>query len=304
MFTSTIRVIKFALQNFRRNIWLSIATVSMLVLTLLSVNVLVALNVLGKTAVRSVEERIDVTASFVPDVSEQVVTEVSSYFSALEQVKSVELISSEKALEEFKAKHENNPQILRSLEELEKNPFGPTLVIRANSTSDYPFILEALENPTYREFIVSKNFADHELIISRINNLTARLRAFGISLAAFFAIIAILIIMNTIRVAIYTYREEIGIMKLVGASNWFVRAPFLFESLIYSLLAVAITAIIVLPVSAIVEPQLQNFFEGVPVGLLGFFRDNFFIVFGVELLALVVLNMISSATALGKYLKN
>lgn len=304
MFTSFIRVIIFAARNFWRNIWLSVITVSMLVLTLLSVNVLVVLRVLGETAVRAVEARIDITASFVPGTSADIVGEVRSYLLGLSQVVSIQTITDEEALQAFKERHKQNPQLLRSLEEIEGNPFGPTLVIRARSTSDYPFILEALENPSYRSHIQNKNFADHAAITRRIMNLTDQLEKFGIILASVFAVIAALIVFNTIRVAIYAYREEIGIMKLVGASSWFIRAPFLVEGIFYSVIATALAALIVFPVLAVAEPYLQMFFENIPVGLTSYFWSHFAAIFGLECAALIVLNTLSSSFAVGRYLKS
>lgn len=303
MLTSVARVIKFAFQNFWRNIWLSVITVTILILTLLTVNILVMLQVLGDMAVRSVEERIDLTVSMQPETSPETVAELRAYISSLAQATSVALISPEEALAEFRERHADNPQILESLEELEGNPFGATLVVRARSTADYPFILETLENPSYRDSIQDKNFTDHEAVIERISRITDRLRRFGVALAGVFSVIAVLIIMNTIRVAIYTYREEIGIMKLVGASNWFVRMPFLLESIIYSVLAVVITALIVFPAVAAIEPYLERFFESTSVGLLEFFTSQAVFVFGYELLALVVLTIFSTSLAVGRYLK-
>jgi len=303
MFTSTRRVIKFAFQNFWRNIWLSVITVSMLVLTLLVVNIVISLHVLGGQAVKQIEDKIDITVTFQPGASDQTVGEVRSYLASLNQVTNIDSVSSDQALNDFKEQHKNDPQILRSLDEVGENPFGPTLIVSARSSQDFPFILEALENPSFASDIETKNFIDHEALIGKVNGLTGRLKEFGAILAGIFAAIAILIIFNTIRVAIFAYREEIGIMKLVGASNWFVRTPFLLESIIYSILSVAITAAIVFPIIVLVEPTLVRFFDGNSVGLLDFFKNNWLVVFGSQLVVLIALNMISSAMAMGKYLR-
>ncbi len=303
MFSSLTRIFKFAIQNFWRNIWLSLVTVTMLVLTLLVVNILISLQVMGQAARREVEKKIDLTVGFKPGVSEKVVTEVQSYLGSLSQVVAVEEISATEALESFRRRHQNNPAVLISLEEVGGNPFGPSLVVRARGSQDYPFILEALENPTYREYVQDKDFIDHELVISRINTIVSRFRNFGVALAGIFAIIAVLIIFNTIRVAIYTYREEIGIMKLVGASNWFVRLPFLLESVFYSLLAVGLTAVIVFPAATFLEPVLTRFFDGETVGLVAYFKLHGLGIFSSQLLALIFLNIVSSLLAMGRYLR-
>lgn len=303
MITALIRIVKFAAQNFWRNVWLSVATVTMLVLTLIVITLLISVQVIGSEAVRQVEDKIDITVAMAPEATEQVVSEIRTYLESLDRVREVKVIKPEEALAAFIKRHEGNPQVLRSLEEVGENPFGFTLTVRARSPRDYPFILEVLENPTYREFIEDTNFVDHERLISRLNSLVDRVRNFGVILAGLFAAIAVLIIFNTIRVAIYTYREEIGIMKLVGASNWFVRAPFLLEGVIYSVLAVVILAIITFPALAIIEPSIGSFFDGASLELAAFFRRNWLAIFGGELLALIILNTISSSIALGRYLK-
>lgn len=303
MITAFLRIIKFAVQNFWRNIWLSVVTVSMLVLTLVVVNVLVGLQVIGSTAVKQVEQKVDLTVAFQPEVNQQVVGEVRTALESLVQVVEVTTVSPDEALIAFRKRHQNNPHVTQSLDEVGGNPFGYSLTVRAGGTRDYEFIMEALQNPTYSSSIEDTTFVDHQTLIARITTIVDRLRTMGVALAGIFAAIAILIIFNTIRVAIYTYREEIGIMKLVGASNWFVRMPFLLESIFYGILAIVITAAIVYPVVFALESRLAGFFNGTTVGLASFFTTHWFIIFGSQFLALVFLNMVSASIAMGRYLK-
>ena len=258
---------------------------------------------MGSTAVKQVEQKVDLTVAFKPDSSVQAVAEVRTALQSLVQVVNVETATPDDALVAFRKRHKNNPQILQSLDEVGGNPFGYTLTVRARSPQDYSFIMEALANPTYASSIEDTAFVDHQALIARITTIVDRLRTFGEVLAGIFAAIAILIILNTIRVAIYTYREEIGIMKLVGASNWFVRMPFLLESVLYGILAVAITAAIVYPAVAVLDPQLASFFDLPTVGLASFFKTRWLLVFGLELAGLIVLNMVSASLAIGRYLK-
>lgn len=275
----------------------------MLVLTLLAVNVLVALRVLGTSAVSLVESRIDVTVSFVPGTDEATVAEVRSYLTNLPEVANTTVQTPDDALAAFRDRHQNDPDVLRSLDEVGGNPFGSSLVVQAKHATDYPIILTALETPTYAKVIDHKNFADHTALITRINEITARTRRLGVIVAIVFAGIAALIIINTIRVAIYTFREEIGIMKLVGASNWFVRGPFLFEGMVYSLVAVLITGVLIAPILMFVEPHLLVFFEGAPVGLISYFKDHAIMLAVLEFGALASLSILTSAGALSRYLR-
>jgi len=303
MFISLIRIVKFALQNFWRNIWLSLITISMLVLTLLSVNVLLVLNLVGQKAISYVENRIEVSVYFNAGVSDEKVAAASEYVRSLSQVRDVQIITSDEALERFQARHAADEAILASLGEIGHNPFGPTLVIKALSVDAFPLILDGLENPQFRDDIRDKDFSSYEEIITRIRDTSDRIRWFGIGLSATFLLIAILIVFNTVRIAIFIHREEIGIMKLVGASNWFVRAPFLLESILYSAIAIGIVAAIMFPVVAILEPRFNIYFDGETTNLVKYFSDNGLMIFGVQFLVLSAINMFSTGLAMRKYLK-
>lgn len=300
---TALRAVKFAFQNFGRNFWLSLITVSMLVLTLLTVNVLLVLQLVTGKAISFAEERIEVSVYFYSATSEDRVRNAASYLQSLPQVRNVDVITADEALARFQERHAADSAILSSLTEVGGNPFGPTLVIKAHSADDFPFILDALDNPQFRNDIREKDFSSYEDIINRIRDTTERVQLFGLVLTGIFLLIAILIVFNTVRIAIFVHREEIGIMKLVGASNAFVRAPFLIECLLYSLLAVAVAAAVVLPGVAVVEPKLSAFFGSESAGVLSFFEANWYWIFGGEFLALTCVNMLATGVAMRKYLK-
>jgi len=146
MFVALFRVIKFSSQDFWRNFWLSAATVIVLVLTLVVVNFLIILNVLTKTAVAEVQEKIDVSIYFKQGVSESQIGNIKSYLLSLPEVEAVEYISPERALSEFQKKHANDPAILESLNEVGENPLGATLVVRARDPQKYREILKILDD--------------------------------------------------------------------------------------------------------------------------------------------------------------
>src|SRR3989344_4186755 len=233
--TSWYQLIIFSWQSFWRNIWLSIVTITIIVLALVSINFLVVLNVITDTAVSLVQEKIDVSVYFKQTVTEPQVLEVKPYLASLAQVDDITYISQQTALQAFRERHQQNTAIIESLEALDQNPLGATLIIQAKSLDDYPEILSVLDNSKYNELILDKNFEDHAAYISKLKNISDTINRIGILTAAVFIFIATLIVFNTIRVAIYTHRQEIGIMKLVGAANWFIRIPFLFSGIWYGL---------------------------------------------------------------------
>ncbi len=300
---SFLRVIKFAFQNIWRNVWLSVITVSMLVLTLVTVNVLLVLQLVTSKAIAFAEQRIEVSVYFNSDVPEDRVVSAASFLRGLAQVRDVETISSEEALERFRVRHAADETILASLGAVEGNPFGPTLVVKAFKASDFPVIIQALDNPQFRDDIREKDFSDYESIVARIRSTTERIQLFGAALALLFLIITVLIVFNTVRVTIFIHREEIGIMKLVGASDWFVRGPYLIESLVHSAAATGLVAAAVFPAVASLEPRFNAFFSGEPTGLLSYFESHGWQVFLVQFAVLCFITTISTVFAMRKYLK-
>ena len=209
----------------------------------------------------------------------------------------------EEALQRLKARHAENPLIAESVAALEANPLGATLSVKARRPDDFPSILTALENPTFAESIAEKNYDDHRLVIERIRSIAAKVERSAAAVSVIFTIIAALIVFNSIRIAIYTHREEIGIMRLVGASNWFIRTPFVIESIFYSLLACGLAVAIIFPILSVIGPSVANFFDGTSFDILGYFWDNAVWIFGLELAGAIFLSVSASALAVGKYLK-
>jgi cell division transport system permease protein len=179
---------------------------------------------------------------------------------------------------------------------------GASLVIKAKSTDQYTLILEQLEDPQYSNLIESKNFDDHKTVINRITSITEKVNYGVFVIALIFTIISILIIFNAIRMAIYTHREEIMAMKLVGATNWFVRAPYLLQGVIFSFLAVIITIIIIYPLLGFVQPYLSLLLES-DFNIVKYFNQNFGLIFGLEFLGAIVINLLSSYWALNRYVR-
>lgn len=303
MFIAFFRIIKFSFQDFFRNFWLSAATIIILILTLISINFLLTLNFITKAALGEVKDKIDVSIYFKDDVQESQIGNIKSYLLSMTEVKDVVHVSPEEALNEFKEKHKDDPAILESLNEVGDNPLGAVLVIKARDTKDYENILKIFDDAKYNTIIQEKNFDDHQAVIDKVSNIAEKAEKTVIGIAGLFAIIAVLIIFNTVRIAIYTHRDEIGIMKLVGAANWFIRSPYLISGIIYSFFAVVFSVIITYPLIGFIEPYLAGLFGETSLNLLGFFTDNYLFIFGGQFLGVVLLTTIASSMAVGRYLK-
>lgn len=300
---SFFRIIRFGLQSILRNFWLSFVTVSVFCLTLLTVNAVIVLNVLAQASVQSVEERVQVTVYFTSDATEGMVKNVQAYLLGISQVKEVSYITAEEALESFKARHAADPVILAALEEVDGNPLGQAIKIRAYNASDFAFIIEALNTPEYSPYIKEKNYNDYTSALEALSDFSTKVRFGFLVLAAFFGFIAMLIVFNTIRVAIYVHRDEIGIMKLVGATDWIVRGPFLFETVFYAFVATAIMAGAMYGILNAANPYILQFFAGVDVDLVGYFAKHGFLIFGGQFLGLSLIGLGTTAVAMQKYLR-
>ncbi len=187
--------------------------------------------------------------------------------------------------------------------ELATNPLGAQLVIKAKHPEDYPFLLEAIRNPQYEPFIRSSSYDDHREAIAKIQQAGAQARLFASALVAIFALFGLLAAYNAIRVAIYTQREEIAIMRLVGASTSYIKMPFVLEGVWIALLSGLLTAGGIWGVIVLLQPRLVMIFDGRDPGLMTFFVQNATQLVAIQLGGLLVLSALVSWMAVGRYIR-
>lgn len=303
LLTSILRSVRFGILNFGRNIWLSAATVLVLTLALISVNALVSLNVLGRTALETLRSRIDVSVHFKPDVDEARVQTVRIALLALPEVAAIRYVSPAESLDSFSKTYGSDQAVLASLNEVGANPFGAALVIQGRDLKSYPKIMSTLEDPQFASLIEDKDYDNRQAMIARLESISSRVALGGLAVSALFALIALLIVFNTVRVSIYTHREEIGIMRLVGASDWFIRMPFYVEAVLSSVVALLVCTGMLLPALMFAGPYVARFMGTPDADLLLFYRSNAFQVFGLEFLAIAALAVLTTKAAAAKYLR-
>jgi cell division transport system permease protein len=301
----TFRIIKFAVQNFFRNIWLSVVTVVIIVLSLVSISVLLISNILTQHVLAVVQDKtevyIDLTTEATADQAKSLVDELKNH----PYVSQAEFITPEQTLQNFKDSHKDTPTIIESLNALDKNPFTGSIKIKVHNINDFPFILNELSKKDYAKFleINDKEFMQSKLFIENVGKYSQKIGKAWMFISIFFILISILVVYNTLQIKIYTHREEIGIMKLVGASNSFVRSPFLIEGILYSLTSLIILLVILYPLLMLVQPYLDNFFSTeYSLNLVTALNQNFLKIFGTELLVSVIITFFSSFLAIRKYL--
>lgn len=300
MIISLLRAAKFSLQDIARNVWLSVVTILILVLAFFSVNLLLSVQVISQAAVDTVRDKIDVSLYLKTDAPESEILALRAAISGIENVREVVYVSKQAALEDFQTRHKNNPDILEALRELDSNPLSPSLIIRPNDVNRYDGLIAEL-NRISNPIIESRNFDDHKLMLEKINLITDRVNQAGFAVSLLFIFITLLVLYNTLRVAIYTHRSEIAIMRLVGASDWFIRAPFIISSLLYTLISLLISGGVFYLFLNLLQPYLETFFLNYDFNIIHYFQGNFAQFFLLEFAAAAAINIIASLVAVRKY---
>lgn len=299
---SFLRILKFSIQDIVRNGWLSVVTITILFLSLFSINTLATVRFVSDGAVLAIKDKVDISLYIKADSPEADIMLLKDQLSENPRVKEVLYISREAALSDFRAKYENNQEVLAALKEIGKNPLSPSLIIHPSSIEESSMLineLKVLDSP----IIESRDFTDNSLILSKIENVTKRINDIGLLIIIIFALTSLLVVYNVIRVTIYTHKQEIEIMRLVGASNFFIRTPYIVSSLIYAILSVVIIVAAFFPILTILQPYLEVFFTGYSVNVLAYYMNNFFMIFGAQFLVVLFINIIASFIAVSRYSK-
>lgn len=304
-FVSLGRTITFAFQSFWRNIWLSVITIFILVLTLFSISLALSVNLVAGRAIDAIREKVDVSVFFKADAPEEEILNLKEQLEQHQDVRSVTFVTKEEALAAFQARHAGQKDIEEALTAVEGNPLSPHLVIRARELEDFPGILAFLEGEGRDRYIedTDRDFEDSQKVISRLSGISQRVKQVGVVVSAIFVIVSLLVVFNTMRMTIYAHREEIGIMKLVGATNWFVRAPFLLESFLYALLAAAVSLALLAPLLNLAAPVLSRYFADYGLNLAPYASERFWSIILWQFGLAVLLSMLSSVVAIRRYLR-
>ena len=278
------------------------AATMVMTITLVIFSTLFLLFMLTNYSIRTIQNTVDMSVYFKIGLAEEQINSIKNDITSNPKVKEVTYISAIEAFNDFKDRHQSDPLITQSLNELTENPLPATLHIKTHQLADYPAISDKLQGNKYKDFIDKVNFEDNRVIIERLGKVLKFIVTFGLVLVLVFAIIAILVIYNTITLTIYNRKEEVEIMRLVGATNWYIRGPFLTESILYSIFSTIITTALLFPVFTKVVPRVIEYVNP----SLGVYSDNAFY-FGYLVVILFVLalllSIVSTFMAIRKYLK-
>lgn len=302
MITIILRILQYGFKNFRRNGWLSTVTIIIMSLALLVFLGLMLFKVTTKAAIDSIQDKIDISVYFRNTTSEDQILSIKSSLEGLPEVKSVSYVSADQALEIFKNRHQDDEIVSQAINELNTNPLLASLNIKAYRSDDYAKIDEYLKSPELAPFIDNISYTRNQIVIDKLTAIIHNIERSGFVLTIILTIFSGLVVLNTIRLAIYSNREEISIMRLVGASNSLVRGPYMLEGLLTGAVAAAVSIILALPAVYLVSPYLKAFIPN--LDLWQYFTSHLVRLFLYQFLFGSLVGVLSSFIAVRRYLKN
>jgi cell division transport system permease protein len=298
------RIFKSGFISFCRNAFVSLSSVLIMIVTLFLIGSIIFSSALLKSSLQVIRDKVDVNVYFVTNATETEILSLKKEIESLPEVLKVDYVSREKALENFRARHENDQITLQALDELSDNPLGAVLNVKAKDTAQYESISNYLNQQNISRgdnSIIDKiNYLQNKDAIERLNKLISSGEKVGLILAIIFALISILITFNTIRLAIFTAKDEISVMQLVGANYMYIKGPFLVVGILYGFTAGILTLILFYPLTFWLNKYTETFFAG--NGIFTYYIHNFGQLFLVIMTSGIAIGVISSFLAVRRYL--
>lgn len=303
--TDLKRIARSGLKNFIRNGTVAWASVLVITITLSVLTGLIFFQAVLNYSLTQIQDKVDVTVYFTTKASEDKVFEIKTSLESLPEVAQVTYESADEALAKFKERHSNDYLTLQALEELSDNPLGASLNIKAGQTSQYESIIKFFEDDSalgkQNENLIEKiNYNQNKVIIDRLTSIIDGARTLGFLITLILALVSVLITYNTVRLAIFISREEISIMKLVGASPKYIRGPFVIEGIICGVIASLTTLVLFYPVSLWLGNKMTTFLG---LNLFDYYLSHLGEILLIIIFSGVFLGAISSFFAIRKYLK-
>lgn len=305
MLTDLKRISRSGFLSFWRNKFVSLASMLVITVTLFVAGSLIFVSAALDTALANVKAKVDVDVYFATEAAEEDILSLKKLLSELPEVASVEYTPKEDALEQFKKRHESDYLTLQALDEIGDNPLGASLNILAKETSQYETITRFLENQTAAvasagEFVDSINYYQNKGAIDTLTRIITSAENVGFAVIVALAAISVVITFNTIRLAIYTAREEIAVMRLVGASKRYIQGPFVVEGFLYGIISAFVVIVLFFPLTYWLGDRVEQFFGG--INMYSYYLANFFEIMTILAGTGIVLGVGSSFFAVQRYI--
>jgi cell division transport system permease protein len=300
------RVFRLGITNFLRNGFVSLSSLVVMFITLFMISSLIFMSAILQFSLNEIKDKVDINVYFNLEAKETDILSLKKSIENISEVSSVVYISRQQALENFKERHKDDARTLEALSELDENPLSASLSIKANEPSQYEGIASFLNNEdslnvNSNSIIEKVNYYQNKLVIDRLNKITSSIHQFGFWLSILFLIISIVITFNTIRLSIFISKDEIAVMRLVGASDRYVKGPFVVSGIFYGIVSATLVLIVFFILTYWVGGLSSNFF--VNLDLFDFYLKNFGQIFLIIFGSGISLGGVSSYLAVKKYLK-
>lgn len=303
MLTNFKRILSFAFADFYRHKGISMAAILVLSITTMLVTGLYFLRGMSNALISSIEEKIDITAYFNADVSEEEIEAArQEILKDAPDIKNIQYVSKEQALEEFAARHQDDSVFLQALQEVGENPFLPSLnITTSGKPADYEKVAAVLEQEKYDSLIEKVDFYQKKDTIEKVFSVTDNINKFGLLLGGLMALVVLVVVFNTIRLVIDNSQEEIRTMRIVGASNWFIRMPFIIQGALFGLASFIACFFVTMALAYFLSPAAGTVLPG--FNLFGYFIANMLMVMLIQISAGVLLGVVASFIVVSRYLK-
>ena len=307
MWIKVKRVIRSGFFNFWRNGFVSLSSIFVMTVTLFVIGSVIFSGAILQSTLQQIRDKVDINVYFVTDAREIEILALKKDLEKLPEVlPPVVYVSREDALAAFKKRHEHDQFTLQALDELGENPLGATLNIKAKDPSQYEGIAQFLQNKSTlssggNSIIDKVNYYQNKDAIDRLTKIINSASRLGFVLTILLVIISILITFNTLRLVIFMSRDEISVMRLVGASTNYIRGPFFIAGAIYGFISAIATLILFYPITLWLGGTTENFFVG--LNIFRYYTANFGQIFLIIVGSGIAIGSISSYLAVRKYLK-
>ena len=304
------RIVKYGTRGFSRNIWLSTAATVVMAFTLIILFVTVVASVILTNTAEMMKDKIDITIYLKPGTSAKTLEELTEAISKDSNIKSVVTSTSEEEYAKFLDDNAGSEEIINVLDD----EMTALMIKRMQSTMRIKVYdvdnLDSIKNLVATDDIFVKNidkekaptYDVNQAEIATITSWARLARTGGVVLGAVFLVVSVLIIFSTIRMAIFSRREEIYMMKLVGADKSFIRGPFLIEAEICGIIAGIVAATVSYFGFEFLAPRLSNYGINVDSIIEVMHSNKLILVYLVFILAGVIIGRVSARLAVSKYL--
>jgi len=298
------RIFKTGWQSFMRNALVSSAAILILFVTISLLTGILLFNALSAKIIGAIKDRVSIGVYFLTNAPEIDILGLKGKLVNLSQVKSVEYVSRTEALKRFRLTHQKDEVINQALDQLGgQNPLPASLTIKADDPKTYPEIVAYIEKSPYANMINEVDFGKRQKAIENISRISDNISRGALLAIIVMALISFLVSFNTLRLAIYNDRHKIGVMRLVGASNNFVRGPFIVQGILYGCVGAFLSFSFWVIGLKLFNASIEAYFTGLgPIALDQYYIGHWIWFLGVTTLCGVSIGVISSVIAVRKHL--